>query len=211
MRLHMIPGLPMRCAGLRGGLVLFAVLSAVVLLGQGGWIHAKGWLGQQLMARAWSSSIEHARDPRSPWPGARTRPVARLVVPELAIDRLVLDGIEVPGLAWGPGLVRGANGHRVIAGHRDTHFRFLGDLEPGQKLTLQPAGGPSIIWEIDDRRIVDSRIAAIDLDAPGPLLTLLTCYPLDGIEPGTPFRLVLRARPVDEPLRSSDEALAWEP
>jgi sortase A len=139
-----------------------------------------------------------------------------LVVPNLEIDRLVLDGAELPNLAWGPGMTRGAQGHRVIAGHRDTHFRFLGDLAPGQRLQLETGGGEIVDWQVVERRIVDSRTTSIDLDAPGPLLTLLTCYPLEGLDSGTPFRLVLAARPLGrtkalETKTPVPEVLAWAP
>jgi len=200
----------MRCS--RGAwLVGTIVLLGALLLGHGAWIHAKGRLGQHLMARAWDVSITTGQPPAPPWPGARTRPVARLVVPGLEIDRLVLEGIDLPALAWGPGLVNGADGHRLIAGHRDTHFRFLGDLAPGHRLSLEPALGSSSDWEVFDRSVVDSRITQVDLDAPGSLLTLTTCYPVDGHQPGTPYRLIVRARPLAAGGPASSEAPAWAP
>ncbi|NKI34492.1 sortase [Wenzhouxiangella sp. XN79A] len=206
MRRTMRQAVDRRSTGMLACLVL---LGGLALIGHGGWIHVKGWLGQHLMARSFAAALEQQRAAEPPWPGARARPVARLVVPALDIDRLVLDGIELPKLAWGPGTTAGERGHRVIAGHRDTHFRFLGDLAPGQRLSLQPAVGRARDWEVIDRRIVDSRTTAIDLDAPGPLLSLLTCYPLDGHRPGTPFRLIVRARPIDDADAYSEEAVAW--
>lgn len=206
--------------------IALALLAAALLIGHGGWIHGKGWLGQQLMARAWGEARAEGRTPDAPWPGARTRPVARLSVPELKIDRLVLEGADLPNLAWGPGMTLGSQGHRVIAGHRDTHFRFLGELAPGDHVQLESGEGEVLEWKVIRRSIVDSRTTAIDLEAPGPMLTLLTCYPLDGRDPGTPFRLVLAAEPLNAgtmsvgtmnggtgaeaapPLR---EALTWAP
>jgi sortase A len=195
----------------RGLLVGTALLVGALLLGHGAWIQAKGRLGQFLMARAWDASIERGQTPDAPWPGARTRPVARLVVPALDVDRLVLDGVDLPALAWGPGLVHGAAGHRLIAGHRDTHFRFLGDLAPGHRLSLEPALGPSMDWEVIDRSVVDGRITRIDLDAPGPLLTLATCYPVDGHHTNTPYRLIVRARPLENPAHTASGTTAWAP
>lgn len=179
-------------------------LSALALLGHAGWIHGKGYLGQWLMARAWIEAEHNDGDVPEPWPGARTRPVARLVVPELKIDRLVLEGLDLPNLAWGPGSIEGAAGHRIIAGHRDTHFRFLGDLEPGDPLELRFPGRTVSHWTVDARRVVDSRHRLLDLDAPGPLLTLVTCYPLDAGMSETPHRLVINARP-----SRAGEELAW--
>lgn len=189
-----------------GGL---AVLS-LALLAHAGWIHAKGHLGQWLMARAWAES-EPGIDVPEPWPGARTRPIARLVMPELQIDRLVLEGIDLPNLAWGPGLAKGYAGHRIIAGHRDTHFRFLGDLDPGDPLELRFRGKPTERWTVASMEVVDSRTRTLDLDAPGPLLTLITCYPLQTDLSATPHRLVVSAVPADAGQALAPENVAWRP
>ncbi len=73
-------------------------IALVVLLGiaawHGGraaWIEAKAQLAQRLMLRAWSSSQGGGGDAR-PWPWADTHPVARLTVPRLGVDQLVLAG-----------------------------------------------------------------------------------------------------------------------
>lgn len=177
-----------------------AVLVAIALLGLAetgrfAWIQSKGWLGQRLMERAWHRA---EAEPAPPWPGARTRPAARLFVPELKLDRLVVEGIETPNLAWGPGIASGANGHTVIAAHRDTHFRFLGDLRQGHTLELERSSGELGRWQVSERRIVDSRTTDLDLDAHGPLLTLITCWPIDALEAGGPLRLVVSAVPTEE-------------
>ncbi|MBY6205829.1 sortase domain-containing protein [Halomonas denitrificans] len=199
----------------RIGMAVALLAAASLLLGHAGWIHVKGSIGQWLMERTWSMSERDGTEPELPWPGARTRPVARLFVPDLDVDRLVVDGIELPKLAWGPGLVTGHRDHHVIAGHRDTHFRFLGNLRTGDDVQLQfaPVGatdarpsGPSD-WIVAGSKVVDSRTARIDLDAPGPRLTLVTCYPLDAGFAGTPLRLVVSARPRhDDPLSEASAA-----
>jgi sortase A len=148
------------------------------------------------MARAWADA-EPEKPPGRPWPGARTRPAARLFVPELKLDRLVVEGIETPNLAWGPGIATGPNGHTVIAAHRDTHFAFLGRLESGHRLELERPGQALRHWRVAGRRIVDARQTRLNMDAPGPLLTLVTCWPLDAPDAGGPLRLVIHAIPID--------------
>ncbi len=174
-------------------LIMLLLVWALTDLATAAWIQSKGWLGQQLMQRQWQ-----AGDPQAlPWPGARTRPVARLRVPELRIDRLVVDGMATANLAWGPGLQQGPRGHQVIAAHRDTHFAFLGRVQAGQILELEDASGHSSHWAVQDLTVVDSRTTTIDLDAPGPLLTLVTCWPFNAVETGGPLRLLVRARPLE--------------
>lgn len=185
--------------GMRGrwfvALVVLLSAWALIDLGSAAWIQGKGQLGQWLMERHWNNGD----DPNPPWPGARTWPAARLYMPELAIDRLVMDGLATPNLAWGPGLHVGPAGHVVIAAHRDTHFTFLSRVEPGQRIKLEYPAGQVRDWRVDDLRVVDSRKTDIDLNAPGPRLTLITCWPFNTLETGGPLRLVVRAQPVEAP------------
>ena len=83
------------------------------------------------------------------------------------------------------------SGNSVIAGHRDTHFRFLADLQAGDRLRIDRRDGSHRIFEVTGLDVVDSRHAAITLDTDRPTLTLVTCYPFDAIEPGGPMRYVV--------------------
>ncbi len=176
-------------------LILAALLAAGGWqLGQGASVQLKAWLGQVLLERAWAGTDE---SPRSPWPGAVSHPVARLHVPALGIERLVLDGAETPVLAWGPGLETGAGGHRMIAAHRDTHFRFLGQLERGQVIELELADRRVERWRVIAHEVVDARTTRLDMGREGDLLTLVTCYPFDAASPGGPLRYVVSLAPAD--------------
>ena len=167
--------------------------------GQGGLILAKGLLGQLLLERAFAAA--DADDPvQSPWPGAVSHPVARLHMPERGIRRLVLDGADTPVLAWGPGMEIGPNGHRLIAAHRDTHFRFLEHVEPGERLELEMIDGSTERWQVASREVVDSRTTAINMALEQDQLTLVTCYPFTATTPGGPLRLVLTLTPENRPL-----------
>ncbi|MDX1625401.1 MAG: sortase [Wenzhouxiangellaceae bacterium] len=171
------------------------LVAAAGQLGSAAWIQGKGRLGQWLLERAWQRSQDETA-PVRPWPGARTRPLARLEVPALGVRRLVVRGIDTPNLAWGPGALRGPSGHVVMAGHRDTHFGFLGRLRPGHAIDLTWHDGTQRRWRVESLRVVDARETMLDPGAPGPLLTLVTCYPIDAAGAGGPERLVITARPV---------------
>lgn len=125
---------------------------------------------------------------------------ALLEVPGLRIDQLVLAGMSGHSLAWGPGLIGPGEGnvpggHTVIAGHRDTHFRFLRRLRAGDIAHLSRADGRWRRWEVIDMQVVDSRVTRLDLSAPGPLLTLVTCWPFDAVEAGGPHRYIVTLAP----------------
>jgi len=168
-------------------------------IGQGGLIQAKAVLGQLLLERAFAAA--DADEPvQEPWPGAVSYPVARLHVPSQGIRRLVLEGADSPVLAWGPGMEIGPNGHRLIAAHRDTHFRFLEHVEPGETMSVEWVDGSIEHWRVVERQVVDSRITAIDMALEADQLTLVTCYPFTATTNGGPLRLVLTLTPEIEPL-----------
>ena len=166
-------------------------------LGAAGTIHAKAWLAQVLLTRAWETTLAGASTVR-PWPWADTYPMARLRVPALGVDQVVLAGASGRTLAFGPGHLDGTTapgevGHTVLSGHRDTHFRFLEDLEAGTELRLQRPDGAWRSYRVVETRVIDARRARL---APGdgrPALTLVTCYPFDAIVPGGPLRYLVFA------------------
>ena len=181
--------------------LMFAALAMAGGLGvSAGWIHAKAALAQVLLERAWAHS-DHGRHTQRPWPWADVAPLARLSVPRLRQDLIVLDGASGQALAFGPGWTPGTAwpgtpGLTVISAHRDTQFSFLKALRPGDRLHLDgPAGGSD--YRVDGSHIVDSRRyglpAADSLDG----LWLVTCYPFDAVMPGGPLRYVVQARRVN--------------
>lgn len=166
-------------------------------MGQGAYIPAKAWLAQELMQRAWIRSA--AGETRvAPWPWADTWPVARLTARSGRVSLVVLAGGSGRTLAFGPGhlsasVLPGEIGNTVIAGHRDTHFRFLKDIEQGELLALESTNGQKHTYRIVATDIVDSRTDSLLLDTHAPTLSLVTCYPFDAREAGGPFRFVVTA------------------
>ena len=133
-----------------------------------------------------------------PWPWADTFPVARLEAPDHNVDLIILDGVSGRSLAFGPGYMNGSappgtNGNTVLAGHRDTHFRFLQHLEAGDELRIESVTGST-------RRYQVAAIQVLDADDRGPTdptgpsrLTLVTCFPFDSLLPGGTLRYVVTA------------------
>lgn len=167
-------------------------------LGQGAYIPAKAWLAQELMQRAWArTGGDEAR--AVPWPWADTWPVARLTAKSGAIDLIILAGGSGRTLAFGPGhlsasVLPGETGNAVIAGHRDTHFRFLENVQPGEVLKVESGDGQKYEYEVVNAEIVDSRKGRLMLDTDSAILSLVTCYPFDTREAGGPLRYVVTAR-----------------
>jgi sortase A len=184
--------------------VTFARLAIIALAAVGVWqvasgtyIHAKAWLAQGLIASAWARTLEGERDVK-PWPWADTWPIARLKVIDMNVDLYVLADASGRSLAFGPGYMSGTaaigTGNTVIAGHRDTHFAFLRDLQQGDQLTIQTADGRKWHFELNETHIIDSRRERLQFDEGSATITLLTCYPFDAIVPGGPLRYAAVAR-----------------
>ena len=169
-------------------------------LGQGAYIPAKAWLAQELMVRAWTRSLEDG-DRQVPWPWADTWPVARLSALSGDVNLIVLAGGSGRTLAFGPGHLSasslpGDRGNSVIAGHRDTHFAFLRDIEMGDSLLIERIGGRRHLYKVIGIDVVDSRRGSLVLDTDDSILSLVTCYPFESAQPGGPLRYVVTARKI---------------
>lgn len=184
----------------------FAAAGLLLLLGAwqiggGLWIYAKAVLAQVLIKQAWASRLAGDGSDR-PWPWADTAPVARLVVPAQGIDQIVLAGASGRTLAFGPGHMDGTAapgdaGLSVITGHRDTHFRFLESLAPGDELLVTDTHGVRHRYRVSGDHIVDSATTGLSLSGSSAQVALVTCYPFDAIRPGGPLRYVVFADAVN--------------
>jgi sortase A len=171
------------------------MIAGAGLLAHGWYLPAKASLAQVLLRRAWAAT---GSQPVRPWPWADTWPVARLLVPRLGVDQIVLAGTEGAALAFAPGHVDsgaapGDAGNIAIAGHRDTVFSYLGDLRIGDLLWLECADGTRRSYTVDQTAVVHERETSVLDPTAMPTLTLVTCYPLDARRPGGPLRYVVRA------------------
>ena len=177
---------------------------AVLALATGLWqvaaglyIPAKAALAQVLIARAWAGQLSGDRN-AAPWPWADTRPVAKLKVPRLAVERFVLAGASGRTLAFAPGhqdgtALPGAVGVSVVAGHRDTHMAFLRQLRLGDEIEIGDLAGRTARYRVDFMRVVHKDRARVQLDLEGRRLVLVTCYPFVALSPGGPLRYVVMA------------------
>jgi len=178
-------------------LLLLLTMTFATVLTVGLWIPFKALVAQELLELAWAESQARQTQTR-PWPWADTWPVARLTLPELGQSMIVLDGGHGESLAFDPGQLWGnaaGPGPVIIAGHRDTHFKGLPQLEAGSELKLQTHSGNWYRYRVSGIRIVDSRHEHIDTSALGDdTLLLVTCYPFNSLDNRGPLRYVVEAR-----------------
>lgn len=125
-------------------------------------------------------------------------PVARLLIPAIGLDEIVLEGVDDESLNAGPGHLPGSafpgqRGNAVISAHRDRHFARLGELRMGDTVTTEVALRRER-WVIVGRRVVTAQAPAL-FRTTEPTLTLTTCWPIRYFGPA-PERLILTARPL---------------
>ncbi|NND55722.1 MAG: class GN sortase [Xanthomonadales bacterium] len=181
-------------------MLLTAAFFSLLLLASALWIPAKAELAQWLIERSWQDTLSGNPDAR-PWPWADTRPAAELFVPRLSVRQFVLEGNSGRNLAFGPVMLDGTldGRDRVISGHRDTHFRFLERLRPGDRIRLKTLDS-SRWFEVRYAEIIDSSQRKLVIDPGIERISLVTCYPFASLEVGGPLRYVVTALPAKSSL-----------
>jgi sortase A len=185
------------------GCILLLIGAAITA--RAAYLHAKAELAGMLIRRAWDERLDSGES-RPPWPWADTHPIARLRIPRLLYDAIVLEGASSRTLAFGParifsGAAPGGSGNLLLAGHRTSWFRSLETISVKDEINLE--------WfDLNRRELLqrDYSVASIDVVQPdaarrwlaptsGDALTLITCFPF-GASPNSPQRFVVRAAPI---------------
>ena len=124
-------------------------------------------------------------------------PVARVTIPRLGLDEVVVEGVGDDELRAGPGhmigsVLPGDSGTSVISAHRDRHFHALGGIAMGDTVVTESARG-TVVWTVSRIRVVHADDSALDVRAT-PTLVLTTCWPIRYLGPA-PDRLIVEAVP----------------
>jgi sortase A len=157
-----------------------------------------GYLQGPLWRRAHAEDVLPEVSPFAGAPGPyRGSVVARLRIPRIELDLPVIEGTSAAELLKAPGhligsALPGQSANCVLAGHRDLHFRRLGELRPGDPMQLVTGKG-TYTYRVEGSRIIGpSEISVLE---PGSeaTLTLITCYPFRYVGPA-PKRFVILGR-----------------
>lgn len=189
------------------GYVLFAGGAALFAFAAGN--YGLGAWQQQEARRAWNEAEARAivalarrsvtADGLIPVPIVPGAPVARLLIPRLGLDEIVVEGVDEFALNAGPGHLPGSafpgeQGNAIISAHRDRHFSGLGAINVGDTVVTE-AGPHTTRWVVLSKRVVDADAPAL-FRTTDATLTLTTCWPIRYF--GTaPERLLVVAKPVE--------------
>lgn len=181
---------------LGAGLFLFALLS---------YLHGY-WL-QYLLSKEWEA--RQAEELKELKGKATSRPsalsynlpkgeiVAKLEIPKIGLDTIIVEGIDNSTLKKGPGhypgtVLPGQRGNCIIASHRDTFFRNVGELDINDPIKVSMAGY-NYTYVVTNKQVVKPTDLTPMNPTSYPALTLITCYPFHYIGPA-PKRYIVTAQ-----------------
>jgi sortase A len=155
---------------------------------------------QQLDAILRSAPADAATSPARPAP-RRARPapgstIGRIEIPRLGVSAVIRAGSDARTLRLAVGYIPGTalpgeNGNVGLAGHRDTFFRKLRDINPDDEIRVTTTEGV-FHYYVQRTNIVMPKDVWV-LNATGyPALTLVTCYPFTYVG-SAPKRFIVRA------------------
>lgn len=126
--------------------------------------------------------------------------VGKIIIPAIKKELPIIHGTENEQLAQGVGhyigsVLPGENDNSVLAGHRDTVFRGLGQVQIGDQIQIETVAG-LFTYQIEKQQIIDSDDRTIIVPHDEPIVTLITCYPFDFVG-AAPQRYILTGKLIE--------------
>lgn len=172
----------------------FCIFLAVGLLaiGYAGYIIADARTYQAIELRKFAHDVPIV-GPHSPGIGER---VGEIEIPGLELRAVILQGDSSQVLRRGVGhlpntAMPGELGNIGLAGHRDSFFRPLRRIRPGEMITLRTFKG-EFQYQVESTRIVSPSNVEVLTSTDKRELTLVTCFPFSYVG-AAPNRFIVRA------------------
>ena len=129
--------------------------------------------------------------------------LGRIRIPSTDVSAIFLEGISHRTLRHGVGHIPGTSlpsetaGNVGIAGHRDSFFRGLKDIDKDDIIEVTTLDG-TWRYRVEWTRVVRPSDTTVLSGTEGPSLTLVTCYPFYYVG-SAPKRFIVRAHLIDAP------------
>ncbi len=183
------------------------LLAGLVLLVYVGAQYGSMYRAQQRLARQWEEQQRNPHQEGPMFPGSSAvsanpfETLTRLTIPKIGLDAIVVEGTSEHALLLGPGHMEdtaqpGEIGNAVISAHRDTFFRHIYELQPGDSILAQ-RGGKTYTYEVTGKEVIPPDDFGVVRQSKEARLTLLTCYPIFYVGPA-PERLAVFAKLADK-------------
>lgn len=170
-----------------------------------------GRAGNHSAAPSTAPSTDTRPSPARAAPAIGT-PLAELSIPRIGLSAVVLHGSDERTLRRGVGHIEhtalpgDAAGNVALAGHRDSFFRPLKNVQVGDDIVLATPED-RVHYRVSSTSVVSSYEVSVIAPSKDATLTLVTCYPFWFIGQA-PDRFVVRATRVDDQVVSTAGASA---
>lgn len=187
---------------LRRQISAFLICTGLFLLllvaGAYGWMYRE----QQRLVAQWQALPDTQTESLRPPEGGMTL----LYIPKINLRAAILEGTDRKALLLAPGHLKhttwpGDTGNAVVAGHRDTFFRHLPELQKGDDIYVRRQGR-EFRYVVSRKSIVSPSDVSVIRATTDSRLTLVTCYPTYFIGPA-PQRLIVVATLMSEGTKPS--------
>jgi sortase A len=123
-------------------------------------------------------------------------PLAELSIPRLGVSAVVMEGSDDHTLRVGLGHIEstslpGESGNVAIAGHRDSFFRPLRNVQVGDDILLDTPNA-RVHYRVSSYSVVNPSAVSVIDRTPDARLTLVTCFPFYFVG-SAPHRFIVRA------------------
>lgn len=127
-------------------------------------------------------------------------PLGKLSIVDIKMEAALFEGDSELHLNKGVARVTtsaalGEPGNLVIAGHRDSFFRKLGQLKEGDLIQVTAINGQQHTYQMTDSWIVTPQDTWVMAPVSSDVLTLITCYPFYFVG-SAPQRYIVRAKKI---------------
>jgi sortase A len=188
----------------------FFLVTGLLAVGYVGCIYTARFLHQAYQDRNFQRALAHSPELASPSVIvlSKTEPaikppigslIGKILIPRLGLTAVVDEGVDGRTLALSVGHIPftalpGQPGNVGIAGHRDTFFRPLRNIQRNDIITLTTLHGEYRYRVVSTKVVGPYDIAVLDSDG-NEILTLVTCYPFYFVG-SAPDRFIVRAERV---------------
>jgi sortase A len=180
------------------------LIAGVLALGYCGFVMLDSKIYQAGQDRRFQQQLESVRTPIATAGGLADLPVAsvpegalgRIEIARIGLTAMIMAGTDGRTLRRAVGHIRGTplpgkQGNVAIAGHRDTFFRPLRNVQDDDEITLTTLHG-SYRYLVDSTQVVAPEDTQVLNESSDTILTLVTCYPFYFVGPA-PKRFIVRA------------------
>lgn len=176
---------------------------AIACLGYYGYVSAEAFLYQRFENRELDAILRTHEPPAAHDVGAargaprRGTTVGRIEIPRLGVSAIIKAGSDARTLQLAVGHIPGTalpgkDGNVGLAGHRDTFFRRLRDIQGDDTIRVTTPDGV-YLYRVDRTDVVDPDDVWVLDPTNHPALTLVTCYPFTWVG-NAPQRFIVRAQ-----------------